>query len=187
MGIQQLHALSVHQGGPAHRGPCTKDTPVPRSSCWWRRSERSPSRTADRSGSERSVLPCAGACSPPGTASPSTERGRLASCPSSLSLVSSSLCLARARADVERRMRSADWSVRSKLFEAACKTVLTLDRHFVCDVICKLIFVYNELEEKRLKSSQCSASWCSYSWQSSSSLAGVLSGSWCVGVLTNET
>ena len=66
--------------------------------------ERSSSRTADRSGSERRVLPCMGACSPPGTASPSTERGRLGSCPSSPSLVSSSLCFARAREDVERRM-----------------------------------------------------------------------------------
>ena len=55
------------------------------------RSERSPSRTADRSGSEQRGVPCVGACSPPGTASLSTERGRLASCPSSPSLVSSSL------------------------------------------------------------------------------------------------
>ena len=35
-----------------------------------------------------------GACSTPGNASPSTERGRLASCPSSPSMVSSSLCFA---------------------------------------------------------------------------------------------
>ena len=43
------------------------------------------------SGAERrGGLPCVGACSPPGNAS-STERGRLASCPSSPSLVSLSL------------------------------------------------------------------------------------------------
>ena len=69
------------------------------------RSERSPSRTADRSGAERhGGLPCVGTCSSPGTASPSTERRRvrLASCPSSPSLVSSPLCsLARARADIK--------------------------------------------------------------------------------------
>ena len=66
-----------------------------------------------------------GACSPPGTAKPSTKTGWLASCPSSPSLVSSSLYLARARAGVKRRMRAADGSVRSKLFEAACRTFLT--------------------------------------------------------------
>ena len=67
------------------------------------RSERAPSRTADRS----------------------------ESCPSSPSLVSSSLFLVTAvRADVERRMWAADRGVRSKLFKAACRTFLTLSRHF---------------------------------------------------------
>ena len=66
--------------------------------------------------------------------------------------------------------------------QLACKTFLTLDRHFVCDVICKLICVYNELEEKAIEefsvlrgvamAVQLLVSWCV---------------SWCVGVLTNET
>ena len=79
--------------------------------------------------------------------------------------------------DAGSRLRCALGAVRGSL-----QNIPTLDRHFVSDVICKLISLYNELEEKRLKSFQRSASWCSYSWQSSSSLAGVLD-----GVLTNET
>ena len=98
---------SVHQGGPAHRG---------------RRAHQSPGRLVDEDGlrgvpiaqwtgqgqSGVSFLVLELVRLQERTASPSTARGRLASCPSSPSLVSSSLCFARARADVERRMRAAD-------------------------------------------------------------------------------
>ena len=106
--------------------PCTRSTKADQLTVdLARRSHQSPGRLVDEDGlrglplaqrtgqgqlERRGGLPCVGACSPPGTASPSTERERPASCPSSLSLVSSSLCLAIARADldVERRMQSAD-------------------------------------------------------------------------------
>ena len=104
--------------------PCTRSTKADQLTVdLARRAHQSPGRLVDedglrglplaqRTGQGQSGvvyrLPCVGVCLPPGTVSPSTERGRLASCPSSPSLVSSSLCLARARADVERRMQAAD-------------------------------------------------------------------------------
>ena len=51
----------------------------------------------------------------------------------------------------ESRFRKEDagsrLGVRWKVFEAACKIFLFLDRHFVCDVICKLILVYIRREK----------------------------------------
>ena len=66
-----------------------------------RRAHQSPGRLVDEDGlrglplaQRRGGLPCVVVYSPPGTASPSTEGGRLAFWPSSPSLVSSSLCFA---------------------------------------------------------------------------------------------
>ena len=85
-----------------------------------------------------------GACSSPGTASPSTA-GEKTTCVLPVNSVTGLFAtlqfnLARARADFERRMRAADGGARSKLFETACRTFLTLYCHFVHDVVHELTF-----------------------------------------------
>ena len=81
IGIEQLHALSPPKRPSSPWTLHVGHTSPPVVLLMKTRSERFPSRTAYRSGSElRGGLPCAGACSPPGTASPAVEGKRAAFC-----------------------------------------------------------------------------------------------------------